>query len=147
MIKQTIKFKDYNDVEREQDYFFDINETELMELQIDTIGGLHEKIEKTLKMNDQRAIYNLFKSILKASYGEKSEDGIHFDKSEAVWERFTSSPAYNELMKGFLEKPESIADFIEGLMPKMTDEQLGEFQKKKQEIIDKYSSGNNNVQR
>ena len=146
MLKQTIKFKDYNDVDREMDYFFDLNETELIELQIDTVGGLHEKINKVLKMNDQKEIYNLFKTILKASYGEKSDDGIHFDKSEDVWKRFISSPAYNELMKSFMEKPEKIADFIEGLMPNMSDAQLAEFQKKKKEIVDKYT-GDNDVQR
>ena len=143
MLKKTIKFKDYNDVEREADYFFDLNETDLVELQIDTIGGFHEKIDRVTKMNDEREIYYLFKKIIKKAYGEKADDGIHFDKSEAAWERFITSPAYNTLMLEFMNDPQKIVSFIEGLMPKMTDEQAKTYNEKKKEVIEKFTGGNN----
>ena len=131
MIRKSIKFKDYNDVEREKDYWFDLNETDLIELQIETVGGLHEKIDRVMKMNDQREIYNLFKTIIRKAYGEKSDDGIHFDKSEAAWERFITSPAYNALMLEFMDDPQKVVEFMEGLMPKMTEEQAKTYNEQK----------------
>lgn len=145
MVKKTITFTDYNGTKRTQDYFFDLNETELLELEIDTIGGLEEKLDRTLKRNDQREIYNLFKDIVRASYGEKSDDGLRFVKDDDAWKNFIFSPAYNEMIKGFLNDPKSITEFVEGLMPKtdMTAEQKAKYEAEKNKIFAQIDGGKN----
>ena len=46
MFVKKIKFVDYNDVEREDTYYFNINQAELIELEAMTPGGLENYIKK-----------------------------------------------------------------------------------------------------
>ena len=136
MLKKTITYKDYNGEKRTEDYYFDLNETEVIELQITTEGGLENMINKIVASNDTAEIYQLFKKIVFAAYGVKSADGRHFTKNESVREEFQSSPAYNELIKSFMTNPQSAADFINAILPtEMLDEKgMAMVEEKRKEV-------------
>ena len=40
MLKKTIPYVDYNDNKREEDFYFNLTETELSEMQLEVTGGL-----------------------------------------------------------------------------------------------------------
>ena len=40
MLKKTIKFNDYNGVEREEDFYFNLSEAEVMEMEMSHNGGI-----------------------------------------------------------------------------------------------------------
>ena len=46
MLKETIKYTDYNGVERTEDFWFHLSKAELMEWEMGTTGGLTEMIKR-----------------------------------------------------------------------------------------------------
>ena len=46
MITKVIKYTDYNGVEREEKFLFNLSKAELMEMEMGTTGGLTETIQK-----------------------------------------------------------------------------------------------------
>ena len=52
MITKTIKYIDYNGVEREEKFLFNLSKAELMELEMGTTGGLAETIQKIVETKE-----------------------------------------------------------------------------------------------
>jgi len=119
MFKQAIKYTDYNGTEREEDFYFNLSKAELLKLEYTTPGGLKDMIERIIKEKDTVKIYRLFTDIVRLAYGEKSDDGKHFVKSEAISEAFCQTEAYSELMMMFIEDAEFAGKFVNGIVPKM----------------------------
>ena len=44
MLKITKTYKDYNDVERTEDFYFNLSEAELLDMEMTTAGSLTEMI-------------------------------------------------------------------------------------------------------
>lgn len=118
MLKKTIKYTDYNDVEREEDFYFNLTKSEIMEMQLTTEGGLAERIQKIAKTVDVPSLTKLFKGIILKSYGEKSDDGKRFIKSEELSEAFSQTEAYDVLFMELMSDDEAASNFILGVAPK-----------------------------
>lgn len=118
MLVKPIKYIDYNDEEREENFYFNFTQVEIMELQLNKDGGLKKYIEEIIAAKDTRKIYECFKDILMKAYGKKSDDGRRFEKSEEISKSFVECPAFNTLIMDFIEKPERAADFVNSLLPK-----------------------------
>ena len=52
MIVKNIKYTDYNGVEREEPFLFNLSKAELMEMEMGTKGGLTEMIQKIIATKD-----------------------------------------------------------------------------------------------
>lgn len=121
MLKKTIKFTDYEGVEREEDFFFNLNKAELMELQLSTEGGLEKRIQKIVATQNSKEIIEIFKGIIIAAYGVKSDDGKRFIKSQEVKDAFIESEAYSELFMELATDADAATKFIQGIVPKDTN--------------------------
>lgn len=121
MLKKTIKFTDYEGVEREEDFFFNLNKAELMELQLSTEGGLEKRIQKIVASQDSKQIIEIFKNIIITAYGVKSDDGKRFIKSQEVKDAFIESEAYSELFMELATDADAASKFITGIVPKDTN--------------------------
>lgn len=117
MLKKTIKYTDYNGVERKEDFYFHLTKPELIEMQFSTDGGLDEKIRKIFMAQNGRAIMNIFKELILKAYGEKSDDGRRFIKSKELSEAFAQTEAYTELYMELTSSDEAAAEFINGIIP------------------------------
>ena len=117
MLKQTIKFLDYNNVEREQDFYFNLTKSEVTEMEMSTKGGLVEKINRIVAAKDGGEIINLFKEIVFKAYGEKSPDGVRFIKGKESSLAFSQTPAYDILFMRLVTNPEAASEFINGIVP------------------------------
>lgn len=117
MITKTIKYTDYNGVEREEKHNFNLTKAELMEMELSTVGGLAEMIQKIVAAQDQPAIIKLFKELILKSYGEKSADGKRFIKSEELSTAFSQTEAYSELFMELATNTEKAAEFVNGIIP------------------------------
>lgn len=130
MLKKTIKYEDYNGVEREDDLYFNLTEAELMEMEMGTVGGLAETIEKITKAQDAPAIINMFKSIILKAYGEKSADGKRFikvnDAGVPLSIAFSQTEAYSQLFMELATNADEAAKFINGIVPKKAAKALAE---------------------
>lgn len=121
MLKKTIKYTDFNGVEREEPFYFNLTKADLLEMEMSKDGGMGEFIAKVVQTQNQRELMNLFKTFILKAYGEKSDDGKHFYKSEEISQKFASTEAYSVLVMELLEnKDDAAAKFINGLAPSGT---------------------------
>lgn len=119
MLKKTIKYTDFNDVEREEDFYFNLSKAELIELETSAgKDGLRARLEQIVAANDGKQIVEHFTEILQKSYGIKSEDGRRFIKSQDIWDEFRQSEAYSVLFMEIATNAEAAAAFVNGLVPK-----------------------------
>lgn len=124
MYKETVKYIDYNGVERTEDVYFNLSKAELMEMQLSTAGGFDTMINKLIKAQDQPTLVKVFKDIMLRSYGVPSPDGRRFVKTKELAEEFTQTEAYSDLYMKFITDSEAAAKFINGIMPKSLIEQM-----------------------
>lgn len=120
MIKKSIKYTDYNGVERTEDSYFNLSKQELTEMQLSTGGGLDEKLQSIVKANDTAEIIKLFKEIILKAYGEKSDDGKYFMKVRngvQLSEAFSQTEAFSVLYMELASDDKAAAEFINGVLP------------------------------
>lgn len=117
MHKQTIKYVDYDGNEREEDFYFNLNKSELIDLEFTREGGLADYLKKIIASNDKPTIYSMFKKILLMSYGEKSPDGKRFIKSEEISKAFSETEAYNQLFLDLCSNEGRMAAFVNAIIP------------------------------
>ena len=48
MVKKTITYKNYNGVEITEDFYFNLTEAEVMEMEMSTKGGLAEQLTRII---------------------------------------------------------------------------------------------------
>lgn len=117
MIIKEIKYKDFNGVERSEEFYFNLTEAEIAEMNFSTKGGLEGYLKAIINTQDTPAIAELFKTIINKSYGVKSPDGRKFVKSPEVLEDFIYTQAYSNLYMSLITDPDSAANFVNGIMP------------------------------
>lgn len=117
MYKKVIKYTDYNGVEREEPFYFNLNKAELVKWEGSTLGGMRAMYDKIISAQDKEALISLFETIIQRAYGEKSPDGKRFMKSPEILANFTSTEAYSNLFMELASNDESATAFMEGIMP------------------------------
>lgn len=117
MLKKTIKYTDYNGVQREEDFLFNLSKAEIMEMEMGTVGGLTEMIMKVVKTENTPEIIKIFKDLILKAYGEKSADGKRFIKSPELSEGFAQTEAYSELFMELATDADAAAKFVNGITP------------------------------
>lgn len=121
MLKKTITYTDYNDVERTEDFYFNLNKAELMEMEMSTTGGLAEMIKKIVAAQDSAAIIKVFKDLVLKAYGEKSADGKRFlkvdENGHPLSKNFEQTEAYSILFMELATDADEAAKFINGIVP------------------------------
>lgn len=123
MIKKRIKYEDFNGEVQVEDFYFHLSKTELL----DNIG-LRARLtavqtaigdgERDLTEAEVQAILDIIRDLIKLSYGQRSDDGKRFRKSDDIWQAFAESPAHDELIFGLFETPEAAVEFMTGIIPK-----------------------------
>lgn len=119
MLKKVIKYEDYNGVEREEPFYFNLSKAEMLEMQMSINGGFEEMINQIIAEQDSAKIMEIFKQIILKAYGKKDLDGRRFIKSEELSKEFTETEAYSELIMELATDADKAADFIKGIMPKI----------------------------
>lgn len=117
MIKKTITYTDYNNVERTESFYFNLSKTEIMEMEMGIDGGLAESIQKIVDAKDAPAIIRVFKDLVLKSYGVKSDDGRRFIKSKELSDGFSQTEAYSQLFMELAMDADAAAKFISGIIP------------------------------
>lgn len=119
MLKKTITYTDYNDVERTEDFHFNLTKAEIMEMEMSTSGGLGEMINKIVAAQDAPSIIKIFKDLVLKAYGQKSPDGRRFIKSEELRREFEQTEAYSQLFMELATNADEASAFVNGIVPKV----------------------------
>ena len=117
MLKKTIKYTNYDGVEKEKDFFFNLKKSELVDLQYKTSKGFIAYIDEITKAGDNSELWKAFRDIVLLAYGEKSDDGERFMKSPEISKAFEETEAFSVLIMELIEKDNAASDFINGIMP------------------------------
>lgn len=118
MIKWPITYTTYNDETITEDFYFNLNKAELMQMQFDVNGAYSQFIERVINERDYKRIGEEFSKIILGAYGQKSDDGKQFRKSEELSNDFKNSDAYSELYMQLLSDSETASKFFTGILPK-----------------------------
>ena len=123
MLKETIKYVDFNDLEREEDFYFNLTKTELIRMEMNKGGSLTSILTKITKANDMPDIFEAMENLILKAYGEKSADGRRFDKSEEISKNFMHSLAYDKLFEKLTTDANYAYKFLMGILPSDLAEQ------------------------
>lgn len=128
MIKRSISYTDLNDKERTEDFYFNLTQAEVVELEVSTEGGLAAYGESLSMSSNPENVLKIFKNLIIRSYGRKSDDGRDFEKSDSLSSKFMTSEAYSVLFMSFLSDIEEAQSFFTGLVPKGMAEQVAKME-------------------
>lgn len=120
MFKDRRTYTDYNGVERTEDFYFNLTESEIIELEMGTTGGLADMIEHIVAAQDMSSIIKVFKKVLLAAYCEKSPDGRRLVKSEELSTAYSQTEAYNKLFMELVTDADKASAFINAIIPNMS---------------------------
>lgn len=118
MLTKSITYTDYNGNVRTEDFLFNLNKAEIIELESSESGGLSKMLEELVKSNDNRKIVDVFKNIILKAYGKKSDDGRRFIKNDEIREEFEQTEAYSELFMELASDSDAASAFVNGIIPK-----------------------------
>jgi len=137
MLKKTVTYIDYNGTERTEDFYFNMNQVEAIELEYGAIPGkrLTDMLVEMSNTSDAVTIITLLKEFLLKTYGEKSQDGKQFVKNKDIRDSFEQSPAFPKIYLELATNAEYAAEFITGVIPSEVRAELGS--DPKQAILDK----------
>lgn len=118
MLKKTVTYIDFDGNERTEDFFFNLTEQEIAEMELSTEGGLGNFINKAVAAKSQVELIELFKKLILAAYGVKSADGRRFVKNVAVREDFMSTQAFSDIYMELVQDADKASAFFNGIVPK-----------------------------
>ena len=126
MLVKTIKFTDFNGVERIEDHYFNLSKTELLKLELTTYGGFTERVQKIVDSPDVPTLVGIFEDFILRSYGEKSADGKRLEKGAnfELAKAFKETAAYDVFFMELISSSEAAAAFLNGIVPKEISEKL-----------------------
>lgn len=126
MIRKTITFTDIDGNVVTDDFYFNLTEAEMLELQLSHKGGFQETLQYLISSDDQAGIFQAIKTVILAAYGERGENGRQFIKTKERAEAFSHTEAYSNLFMELGTNAKNAAEFMTGLMPAKVQEKLRE---------------------
>jgi len=117
MLKKTIKYIDFDGLERTEDFYFNLSKAEVLEMEMGVTGGMVKMLNKIVAEQDSAKIVERFKELILKSYGEKSPDGKRFIKSKELADAFSQTEAYSELFMELATNTEAATAFVNGIVP------------------------------
>lgn len=142
MLKKTVKFKDFNGVERTEDLYFHVSKAsvltssdeaynEIMKIGLDLQerGKFLEDVkEEDLDQSDPfnknsqlvaeaiRMVARLLDRLVDLSYGIRSSDGLRFVRDDKVLTDFKNSAVYDAFVEQMITNQDELIEFINQLL-------------------------------
>lgn len=117
MFKITKTTKNFNGEETTRDFFFNLTEAEILQMQLGKSGGLYDYLMTIINAKDQPSIIDTLNKIVLEAYGEKSSDGEYFMKSEEIKAKFKATQAFSDIYMELAFDDVKAAEFINGILP------------------------------
>lgn len=136
MLKKTIKYTDYEENEREEDFYFNLNKAEVIKWL--TTSGDYTLDKLLVRLSTERngkKIMEIFEDLIHRSYGKKSLDGRKFEKNDDIWNDFYQTEAYSALFTELVTDGKKAADFVNEIIPKSLADEIARIVKENPEAI------------
>lgn len=115
MFTKTIKYNDFNGEEKEVTCYFNLTKFEVVEMQIAYGDDLDKHIKEITSSGDNLAIMEMFKDLIRRSYGVRVGDA--FRKSNQDAEDFMHSEPFSEFIMEMMEDTNLAIAFVNGIVP------------------------------
>ena len=128
MIKKTIDYIDFDGNPRTEVAYFNMTKTELIKFSYG-IRDLTDEVKnpdeidieeagtKLIEKIGELGLFKFVEDLVFKSYGQKSEDGRRFIKSDELSTEFTQTLAYDQFIIDLFSSNEKANDFINGIIP------------------------------
>ena len=116
MHKEVITYTDLNGVQRTEDFYFDLSKPEIVKMQASAKGGYDVQLKSIAASPNGALIMEFFENFIKTAYGEKSDDGRRFMKSEEISRSFMETPAYEVLFEKLVTDAGAASEFVNRVM-------------------------------
>ena len=126
MFKKTVTYEDYKGNTRTEDFYFNLNKAELVELELSTKGGLTVMMDRIIATQDNPTLFKIFKDLVSKSYGVLSDDGRKFVKNQEVLDDFMQTEAYSIIFSELATNEEAAAEFFNNVIPQNLAKELAE---------------------
>lgn len=118
MIKRNITYETFDDEPKTitETFSFHISKREFVKLdaKYDLTGILKGYGDE----GNSEKVFNLMEDLILSSYGVKSEDGKHFEKTPQRRDKFAASAAYNTLFEEVTLTEQGGVEFLMQVMPR-----------------------------
>lgn len=118
MLKRPITYTDFNENVVTEVFYFNLTKTEIINMEVGVEGGLDALLRRIVEANDARSLVSEFQKLILASYGQKSDDGKKFVKSDELRRDFEQTAAYDALFTELCTNATAGALFVKGVIPK-----------------------------
>ena len=117
MISYTIKYTDLLDNEAEDKVYFHLTKDEVYDLIAERRKTLLGQASRIQEDQDFLEGYQFVRDIVLRSYGERSDDGKRFIKTEGATTAFRQSLLFDEVLEKIFESDKSADAFVNAVMP------------------------------
>ena len=117
MYEKKITYEDWDGNKRTETFRFNLTQTELLEMEAKTPGGLNNYMTEIAEKGDGAKIMKFVKEFIAASYGEKDSDGRRFRKDSEISKAVEETAAYDELFSELVLNTDALVEFMNGVSP------------------------------
>lgn len=130
MLEKSITYKDLDGNDVTDIFYFRLSKSEVAEWLTATGGNTLDNVLKRLtQTHNMKEAMDIYKDIIKRSYGIRGANGKTFEKNEQAWLDFYQSDAYSELFMEFLQDVNKFNEFLDGIIPADLRDAITEIEK------------------
>jgi hypothetical protein len=128
LIERKITYTNpFTDEEVTETHYFHISKADLVEMEMEEhnaayrakngqeLTGMQAKLQRIIDSEDGKAIMFEFKDMIRRAYGIR--DGNSFRKSAEIWDQFSSTEAFSQLLFELCTNAQKGAEFFNGVVP------------------------------
>ena len=117
MLKELIKYTDFDNNEQSEYFYFNISKAQFLEMEANEPGGVVGMLKRVGESRDPKVIMKFMKDFIRKSYGIKSDDGKRFIKNDSISDDFENTEAYSELYCRLCTDAKYAIQFIIRVLP------------------------------
>ena len=153
MLKKDITYQNpFTEQEVTEEHYFHISKADLVEMEMEEhnfeyvkdgekLTGMQAKLQRIVDSEDGKAIMTELKELIRRSYGKK--EGDRFLKSREIWDEFSSTEAFSQLLFELCTDAASAAEFMNGVVPSNLEKVAAEIRDKAEQTrIENEKNGN-----
>lgn len=114
MLKKTVTYTDFDNIQRTEDLHFHLTKAELIEFVSQYPDDFTEYVNRISKSETKSEIIELFRNLVSSSYGLRQ--GSKFIKSKELSEEFSHTEAYSQLFFDLFGDTTKMITFFNGVL-------------------------------
>lgn len=137
MIKKHISYHDFDGDQREDDFYFSLNQVQFARINGLFPNGLEEYLNKIIKDKNADELFRVVDILVSEAYGERQ--GNSFVKvapnGQKLSDFFVNTEAYDNLITELLKDDKSLLDFLTGCLHQDAQMRVkSELEKRREEL-------------